>query len=127
MVQLSARPIRTADSSAFSLSTGRAPGRPRQTGQTWVFGAAPNTVEQPQNIFVTVFSSTWTSSPSTGSKAATASSYGTTASPVMTALMIWLLVSLTPVTPPTGRVDRSSLAVGLLTEAAEALRRSGGH
>jgi hypothetical protein len=74
MVQFRARPIRTADSSAFSLSTGSAPGRPRQTGHTWVFGAAPKTVEQPQNILVTVLSSTWTSRPSTGSKAATASS-----------------------------------------------------
>ena len=35
--------------------TGRAPGRPRQTGQTWLFGAAPSyAVEQAQNIFETV-------------------------------------------------------------------------
>src|SRR4051812_16441734 len=80
MVQFSASPIRTADSRAFSLRTGSAPGSPRQTGQTWVLGAAPKTVEQPQNIFVTVLSSTCTSSPSTGSKAATASSNGRTVS-----------------------------------------------
>jgi hypothetical protein len=56
------------------LSTGSAPGSPRQTGQTWVFGSAPNAVGQPQNILVAVLSSTCTSRPSTGSKAATASS-----------------------------------------------------
>ena len=43
------------------------PGRPRQTGQTCVFGSAPNSVEQPQKIFVFVFSSTWTSKPITDS------------------------------------------------------------
>ena len=56
-----------ADSMALAFTTGREPGRPRQTGQVWVFGSAPNTVEQPQNIFEAVFSSTCTSSPSTGS------------------------------------------------------------
>ena len=56
-----------ADSTAMALTTGSDPGRPRQTGQTWVFGSAPNTVEQPQNIFDAVLSSTCTSSPSTGS------------------------------------------------------------
>ena len=39
------------DSIAFALATGNAPGRPRQTGQVCVFGSAPNSVEQPQNIF----------------------------------------------------------------------------
>src|SRR5215213_4944693 len=48
--------------------TGSAPGRPRQTGQTWVFGAAPSyAVEQPQNIFDAVLSWAWTSIPMTGS------------------------------------------------------------
>ena len=56
-----------ADSTATALSTGSEPGSPRQVGQTWVLGSAPNSVEQPQNIFVTVPSSTWTSRPSTGS------------------------------------------------------------
>ena len=74
MVQFSASPIRIADSRPAPLSTGSAPGRPRHTGQTWVFGSAPNPVGQPQNILVAVFSSTCTSSPSTGSKAAIASS-----------------------------------------------------
>ncbi len=45
----------SADSTAIALTTGRAPGRPRQVGQTWVFGSAPNTVAQPQNILVPVF------------------------------------------------------------------------
>jgi len=72
--QLSTSPIRIADSTALTLTTGRAPGRPRQTGQVWVLGAAPNSVGQPQNIFVAVLSSTCTSSPITGSNAAIASS-----------------------------------------------------
>ena len=54
---------------AFSLATGRAPGRPRQTAQVCVFGSAPNSVEQPQNIFDAVPSSTCVSSPMTGSYA----------------------------------------------------------
>ena len=73
-MQFSASPIRIADSTADRLTTGSAPGRPRHTGQTWVFGSAPNSVGQPQNIFVFVFSSTCTSSPSTGSKRSTTSS-----------------------------------------------------
>jgi hypothetical protein len=74
MEQLSASPIRIADSIAVAFTTGSEPGRPRQTSQTWVFGSAPNSVEQPQNIFDAVLSSTCTSSPSTGSKVAIASS-----------------------------------------------------
>ena len=74
MSQPSARPTRIVDSTATSLSTGSAPGSPRQVGQTWLLGGAPNVVEQPQNIFEAVPSSTCTSSPITGSKAATASS-----------------------------------------------------
>ena len=50
--------MRIADSTAFALTTGSAPGRPRHTGQVWVFGSAPNSVEQPQNIFDFVLSST---------------------------------------------------------------------
>ena len=59
--------MRIADSTAASLSTGSEPGRPRQTGQTWVLGSAPNSLAQPQNILVAVDSSTCTSKPSTGS------------------------------------------------------------
>ena len=72
--QLSASPIRIADSTAVRLTTGIAPGRPRQTGQVCVLGSAPKTVEQPQNIFDAVLSSTCTSRPITGSKASIASS-----------------------------------------------------
>jgi hypothetical protein len=43
-----------ANSTAFRFSTGNAPGIPRQTGQTFVFGAAPNRVEHEQKIFVAV-------------------------------------------------------------------------
>ncbi|SLI92073.1 Uncharacterised protein [Mycobacteroides abscessus subsp. abscessus] len=71
--QFSARPMRMADSTAFSLTTGSEPGRPRHTGHTWVFGSAPKSVGQPQNILVAVESSTWTSMPSTGSYRATTS------------------------------------------------------
>ena len=31
--------------------TGNAPGNPRQVGQVWEFGAAPNSTGQAQNIF----------------------------------------------------------------------------
>ena len=74
MSQCSARPMRTVDSTACALTTGSAPGRPRQTGQTCVFGSPPNVVEQPQNILLAVPSSTCVSSPMTGSNSASASS-----------------------------------------------------
>src|SRR5438067_1371869 len=65
--QLSASAASTANSTARLFSTGKAPGSPRQTGQTLVFGAAPNLVEQPQNALVCVSSWTWTSRPITAS------------------------------------------------------------
>jgi hypothetical protein len=67
IVQSSASPMRIVASIAARLATGRLPGRPRQTGQTWVLGSAPNVVGQPQNILVAVPSSTCTSKPITGS------------------------------------------------------------
>ena len=67
--------MRITDSTPLAFITGSAPGRPRQTGQTWVFGSAPNSVGQPQNILVCVPSSTCVSRPMTGSKRAMASSY----------------------------------------------------
>jgi hypothetical protein len=73
--QLSASPMRIVASIAARFATGSAPGRPRQTGQTWVLGSAPKSVGQPQNILVLVPSSTCVSRPMTGSKRATASSY----------------------------------------------------
>ena len=69
--------MRIADSTAVRFTTGSEPGRPRQTGQTWVFGSAPNSVGQPQNILLFVDSSTCTSSPSTGSKRSTTSAKST--------------------------------------------------
>ena len=65
--QFSARPMRIVDSMATAFATGSAPGSPRHTGQMCVFGSAPNSVEQPQNIFDAVPSSTCVSSPMTGS------------------------------------------------------------
>ena len=59
---------------AARLATGIDPGRPRQTGQTVALGSAPNPAGQPQNILVTVPSSTCVSSPMTGSYRAMASS-----------------------------------------------------
>ena len=50
-----------------ALTTGSAPGRPRQTSQVRVFGSSPKLSSQPQNIFVRVESCTWISSPMTGS------------------------------------------------------------
>src|SRR6516225_1762795 len=57
----------TANSTARLLRTGSEPGMPRQTGQTWVFGGAPNRVAQEQKIFVSVSNWTCTSSPIPGS------------------------------------------------------------
>src|SRR4051812_7677359 len=56
-----------ANSTARRFSTGNAPGYPRQTGQTCVFGAAPKVVEQPQKIFVAVERCACTSRPMTAS------------------------------------------------------------
>src|SRR5579862_77173 len=66
-VQLRASAASVANSTAFSLSTGSAPGRPRQTGQMLVLGSEPNRLAQPQKALVAVRSCTWTSSPITGS------------------------------------------------------------
>ena len=57
-----------ASSIALRFGTGSAPGKPRQTGQTSVFGGAPNhRAWHPQNIFDSVRSSTWVSIPMTSS------------------------------------------------------------
>src|SRR5438094_504698 len=55
-------------SMAARFGTGREPGCPRQTGHVCVFGGAPNSFTQPQNIFVAVESSTWHSRPMIVSK-----------------------------------------------------------
>ena len=48
--------------------TGRTPGSARQTGHTWVLGAASAyALEHPQNIFDAVRSWQWISIPMTGS------------------------------------------------------------
>src|SRR5580700_5318666 len=67
MRQPSAIAASTAKSTALRFNTGNAPGSPRQTGQTFVFGGSPKRVEQEQNILDSVSSWTWTSSPMTGS------------------------------------------------------------
>src|SRR5258708_30308274 len=58
---------RAANSTAFRFSTGKAPGSPRHTGHTLVFGGSPKRVEHEQKIFDAVSNCTWTSSPMTGS------------------------------------------------------------
>ena len=73
-MQFSASPIVIVYSIAARLATGSEPGRPRQTGQTAAFGSAPKPAGQPQNILVTVPSSTCVSSPITGSYLVSASS-----------------------------------------------------
>ena len=59
--------MRIADSTALPLTTGIAPGRPRQVGQVPALGSPPKTAGQPQNILEAVLSSTWTSRPRAGS------------------------------------------------------------
>ncbi len=54
MYALSAIPSFTPYSTTFSLSTGSAPGSPKQTGQTFVLGTLTSSVEHPQKIFVFV-------------------------------------------------------------------------
>src|ERR1039458_9232254 len=63
--RLSAWEALTANSTAWRLSTGRAPGMPRQTGQTLVLGSEPKTLGQAQKILVWVSNCTCTSRPMT--------------------------------------------------------------
>jgi hypothetical protein len=51
MRQFKAIAAKVANSTALRFKTGKAPGIPRHTGQTFVLGAAPKRVEQEQNIF----------------------------------------------------------------------------
>src|SRR6202140_4354105 len=67
MRQFSAMAASTANSTALRFSTGKAPGKPKHTGQTFVLGGSPKRVEQEQKILVAVRSWTCTSSPMTGS------------------------------------------------------------
>ncbi len=57
--------MRRASSTARRFITGSEPGRPRQTGQMFVFGSSPKALRHPQNSFVAVDSSQWTSRPTT--------------------------------------------------------------
>src|SRR5436853_6650362 len=69
--QPKALPALIAITTAPLFSAGKAPGKPRQTAQTCVFGGAPNRVEQPQKILLRVRSWACTSRPITGSKSET--------------------------------------------------------
>ena len=50
----------------LALSTGSAPGRPRQVGQVWVLGSPPYSLRSRRRPWTAVRSWTWTSSPMTG-------------------------------------------------------------
>ncbi len=63
MLHPSMRPVSSVRRSASWFITGSAPGRPRQIGHVCVFGCAPNSTGQAQNIFERVLSWTCTSSP----------------------------------------------------------------
>lgn len=65
--QFIASAARSANSTTRRFRTGNTPGKPRQTGHTCTFTGTPTAVEHPQNTFVRVFSSAWTSSPILGS------------------------------------------------------------
>ena len=54
-----------ASSTAWAFSTGREPGRPKHTGQTFVLGSPPKALAHPQKSLVSVLSSVWTSRPTT--------------------------------------------------------------
>ncbi len=56
MRQPKASPALTAMATASRLSTGRAPGKPRQTGHVLELGGAPNRVSHPQKILLWVTS-----------------------------------------------------------------------
>jgi hypothetical protein len=55
-VQPSASEARVASSTACAFNTGSAPGKPKHTGQVFVFGASPNDVAHPQKILLRVLS-----------------------------------------------------------------------
>src|SRR5687767_4044889 len=57
--------VLTAMRTASALSTGSAPGNPRQVAHTFVFGGSPNEVGHAQNSFERVRSCAWTSRPMT--------------------------------------------------------------
>src|SRR5882672_3225960 len=63
MFSPSASAARAPSSTARQLSTGKAPGKPRQTGQVFEFGSSPKRVEHPQKIFDSVFSCACISRP----------------------------------------------------------------
>src|SRR4029453_7761445 len=63
MCRPSASAARIPSSTARQFNTGKAPGRPRQTGHVFAFGSSPKRVEHPQKIFDSVLSWACTSSP----------------------------------------------------------------
>src|SRR6516162_8682107 len=67
MVQFRRKPVSVVSRNASSFATGRTPGKPRQTGQTFVLGGAPNSFAHPHHIFDFVLSWTCVSSPITAS------------------------------------------------------------
>jgi hypothetical protein len=56
ILQCVANPIRMMNSTRFRFNTGKTPGIPRHTGQTFEFGSCPNFVEQLQKALDSVSS-----------------------------------------------------------------------
>jgi len=63
MVPPTASPNRIARSTAPRFATGSTPGSAMSTALAWVFGAAPNAVDDPENIFDAVESCAWVFQP----------------------------------------------------------------
>src|SRR5438270_12817790 len=68
--------------------TGNMPGKAASTGETWVFGSAPNWVAAPENSLALETTWAWTSSPITVSHC-----------PVRPSIMLHLLHSFCPLRP----------------------------
>src|SRR4051794_3031372 len=93
MAQPKARPVIVAASTAARLITGRTPGRPRQTGQTWVFGgAAKYSALHPQNILLLVSNWAWTSRPMTVSYRVPAPGAGAVPAAFPTSMLVLVLM-----------------------------------
>ena len=63
MVQFNARAARIPNSNARLFTTGSTPGYPQSMTFVFVFGSAPKCAGDGENIFESVFNSTWHSKP----------------------------------------------------------------
>ena len=58
-------PVRTAWATHSSLITGNMPGKAASTKLTWLFGAEPKSVADPEKSFERLMTWAWTSRPTT--------------------------------------------------------------